>query len=133
METASLVRKLCQTSVLESVANEFYFCFRHFPSLWMKIKPWRGHDQDLKTLAKANTLGKKGKTDQAEPIYTRLHEHYPKHPGLLLNQSFGHLQAGNRQRAWRFLDSALRSCSNYGPAVRVMNQLQDEKPQPSQN
>ena len=91
----------------------------------MKIKSWQGKKQELKNLAKANALGKKGRNVQAEPIYAELYQHYPNHPGLLLDQSFGQLQAGEIQKAWHLLEASLDSCSNYGPTVRTMNQIQE--------
>ena len=84
-----------------------------------------GRTKELKNLAKANALGKKGKCDQADVLYAELHEHYPKHPGLLLSQSMSYLKGQDSQKTWRLLEDSLQSCSNYAPAVRVMNRLQD--------
>lgn len=128
-------RHLCDNCVnyvfWKVLLKNLLFVLGIFPALWMKLRSLWGHGQQLQNLAKANALGKKGKNDQAEVIYAELHDHYPKHPGLLLNQGFGYLQSGDRQRAWHFLEATLRSCSNYGPAVRIMNRLQDVKSQSS--
>ena len=97
-----------------------------FPALWMKIKSLIGRDKDLQNLAKANALGKKGDCAQADTIYAELQQHYPKHPGILLSQSLSHLHGQNGHKTWSLLEQAVQSCSNYAPAVRVMNRLQDK-------
>ncbi len=95
------------------------------PALWMKMESLTGRDQKLKELPRANALGKKGKYTEAAAIYAKLYERYPKHPGLLLSQSFGHLQGRDAQGAGFLLQESLQHCSNYIPSIRVINRLQN--------
>ena len=104
-----------------------------FPALWMKIQSLRGRDKDLQNLAKANALGKQGKYEQAATLYAGLRERYPRHPGLLLSESLSHLQGQDGAGTWRLLEESLQGCSNYGPAVRLMNRLQDAASQSSKS
>ena len=122
-------RHLCDNCVNQVfwkvLLTNLIFVLGIFPAFWMKIKSLMGRTKELKNLAKANALGKQGKCDQADTIYAELHEHYPKHPGLLLSQSLSYLKGQDAQKTWRLLEDSLQSCSNYAPAVRVMNRLQD--------
>lgn len=121
-------RYLCDTCVdqvfLKTLLLNFIFVLGIFPALWMKIKSLMGRDKRLQSLAKANALSKNDDHQQADLLYGNLHQHLPNHPGLLLNQGLGYLNS-NSQKSWQLFQKAVDNCSNYGPAVRVMNQIQD--------
>lgn len=104
-----------------------------FPALWMKIKSLRGRDKDLKKLAQANAIGKQGKYEKSDSIFAELRERYPRHPGLLYNESLSHLKGKDGTGTWKRLEEALQGCSNYAPTVRLMNRLQDAASQVSKN
>jgi hypothetical protein len=98
-------------------------------SLWLKIKSLTGRDPYLKQLAKANGLSKKGNYQTADKIYERLSQRYPEHPGLLLNEGLGHLRGKDATGAVHRFGRALKSCSNYYPALRLLHQLQTAEQQ----
>jgi Zn-finger nucleic acid-binding protein len=129
-------RHLCDTCVnglfWKMLAINFIFILGIFPTIWLKIQSLKGRDRDLKELAKANSLGKRGKYQEAEAIYTRLFERYPHHPGLLLSQGFGHLKGQDGTGAWHKFQKSLQGCSNYAPTVRTMNRIQAAASQSSQ-
>ena len=57
-------------------------------------------------------------------LYMRLLQRLPEHPGLLVNQGMGYLQAGDGQRGVESLNRSLRACSNYQPAMQMLLRLQ---------
>lgn len=124
-------RYLCDSCVNQvfwkMLLINFIFILGIVPAIWMKIKSLIGRDMNLKELAKANNLYKNGQYPQANIIYSRLYKHYPKHPGLLLNQSFGNLYRDDMQLAQSLLENSLANCSNYTPAIRVLNSLQEQE------
>lgn len=123
-------RYLCDTCVnrvfWKILLVNLIFIMGIFPALWMKIKSLIGRDHNLQNLVKANTFAKKGHCTEANAIYGELYKRYPKHPGLLLNEGFGYLNREDTQTAWGLLQESIQNCSNYVPAVRVMNSLQDD-------
>ena len=78
----------------------------------------------MKDLPKANALARKGKAREAEAIYGRLLQRLPEHPGLLVNQGIGYLQAGDGQHGVEYLNRSLRVCSNYQPAMQLLLRVQ---------
>lgn len=122
-------RHLCDTCVnrlfWKMLIINFIFILGIFPTIWLKIQSLKGRDKDLQELAKANSLGKRGKSQEADAIYSHLLDRYPHHPGLLLSQGFAHLKSQDASGAWNFLQKSLQGCSNYAPTVRTMNRLQD--------
>ncbi|MEO1209941.1 MAG: hypothetical protein AAFX78_10405 [Cyanobacteria bacterium J06638_20] len=89
----------------------------------MKIESLGGRHKDLKMLTKVNALGRQGKYEKAGPIYAELREKYPRHPGLLYNESLSHLKGKDGTGTWKLLEESLQECSNYAPTVRLMNRL----------
>ena len=92
-------------------------------SIWIKIKSMIGRDQQLKELAKANALSKKGNYQQAVAIYNRLYQGYPEHPGLLMDQGLGHLFGNDSSGALTYFQRSLKSCSNYYPTQQLIQKL----------
>jgi predicted Zn-dependent protease len=90
----------------------------------MWVKALSGHEPEMKDLPRANALARKGKAREAEAIYMRLLQRLPEHPGLLVNQGMGYLQAGDGQQGVESLNRSLRACSNYQPARRLLLRLQ---------
>lgn len=129
-------RHLCDTCAdrlfWKMLAINFIFILGIFPTIWLKIQSLKGRDKDLKELAKANSLAKRGKYQEADRIYDRLFDRYPHHPGILLSQGFGHLKGQDSTGAWNLLQKSLQGCSNYAPTVRTMNRIQDAAVRASQ-
>lgn len=94
------------------------------PSIYIKIKSITGRDRSLKTLARANSLAKKGNYQKAAPIYSQLYQEYSEHPGLLMSEGLGHLIGNDGTGAVNCFTRSLKSCSNYYPAMRLLQQLQ---------
>lgn len=121
-------RYLCDTCAnrvfWKTLLINFIFILGILPSLWIKIKSLKGRDRHLKNLPKANALAKKGKYQQALSIYTQLEDSYPQHPGLLMNQGLGHLFANDVPGAMGCFGRSLQGCSNYGPTLRLIKEIQ---------
>lgn len=102
----------------------FIFILGIFPALWMKIKSMIGRDANLKKLARANALAKKGKMEKAQLLYEDLHVNYLEHPGLLMNEGLGYLKAGNTEKSIQLFTHSLNVCSNYYPTIDLIENLQ---------
>lgn len=92
-------------------------------AIYMWIKASTGRDPSLQTLAKANTLARKGKYSQADEIYVQFAGPYPEHPALLRNRSLGHLYGNNLNPAMSLLSRSLKSCNNYLPSLQLAHRL----------
>jgi hypothetical protein len=121
-------RYLCDVCAVRQARRalllNFVFLLGIPSSVYMWIKAVTGHEPELKELPKANALAQKGKYQQADPIYDRLLMRHAEHPGLLFNQSVGHLRGGQLQQAIDYLNRSLRSCSNYLPAMQTVHGMQ---------
>ena len=93
-------------------------------AIWMKIQANTGRDPALQHLARANVLAKKGKWEQADPIYNEIVARAPNHPGYLFNQSLGHLIGKNPERGLELLGRSLHACSNYHPSLALLTRLE---------
>lgn len=121
-------RHLCDNCAhnvfLKTLLINLIFILGIFPSIWIKIKSMKGREPALKELAKANALAKKGKYQQASPIYQRLHNGYPNHPGLLLDEGLAHMFGSDAAGGMERFQRSLSSCSNYYPTINLLRQLQ---------
>ena len=121
-------RHLCDTCAVRQAQRalllNFIFLLGIPTALYMWIKAATGRDPELKDLAQANALARKGKAREADAIYGRLQPRFPDHPGLLLNQGVGHLRAGELEVGAEYLNRALRACSNYRPALELAHRLE---------
>lgn len=121
-------RYLCDTCAVRTAQRalllNFIFLLGIPSSIYMWAKALTGHEPEMKELPRANALARKGKAKEAEAIYMRLLQRLPEHPGLLVNQGIGYLQASDGQRGVEFLNRSLRACSNYQPAIQMLLRLQ---------
>jgi tetratricopeptide (TPR) repeat protein len=121
-------RYLCDTCAVRTAQRalllNFIFLLGIPSSIYMWVKALTGHEPEMKDLPRANALARKGKAKEAEAIYRRLLQRLPEHPGLLVNQGIGYLQAGDGQRGVESLNRSLRACSNYQPAMQLLLRLQ---------
>ena len=102
----------------------FIFLLGIIPSLCVKIKSMMGRDPELKQLARANALARKGKYEKAAGFYEQLHQSYTEHPGLLMNQGIGHLKGNDLAGASTYFKRSLTACSNYLPTLRLLQRMQ---------
>ncbi len=93
-------------------------------SIYLKIKSLTGRDPYLRDLARANALARKGRYQEAAPIFATLKSKYPDHPGLLLDEGMGYLAGKNHTNAVGYFKRALTSCNNYLPAFQVLQRMQ---------
>lgn len=89
----------------------------------LKAKSMKGRSAQWKTLAKANALGKRGKTSEAMPLYESLFTQWPEHPGLIFNQAMARAAAGELPAATEACRRSLVSCANYEPAARLQQAI----------
>lgn len=93
-------------------------------AVWIKLKSLTGRDPYLQQLARANALSKQRKYRQAAEIYNKLHDRYPEHPGLLMDEGLSHLSGNDGAGASEYFRRSLNSCSNYAPVLQLLDQLQ---------
>ena len=121
-------RYLCDACAVRqakrALLRNFIFLLGIPSAVYMWVRAVTGHEPELKELSQANALARKGKSREADAIYGRLMIRYPEHPGLLLNQSVGHFQGGDDQEGFEYLNRSLRACSNYVPALQLVQRLQ---------
>jgi tetratricopeptide (TPR) repeat protein len=92
-------------------------------AIWVKIKSMMGRDATYPKLAKANSLARKGQYSEAAPLYQRIYQTYPDHPGLLRNEALAHFNGKDVSGAMEYLNRALRACPTYAPAGESMQRL----------
>ena len=92
-------------------------------AIWLKLKSMTGREPHLAELARANALAKKGRFMEAEPLFAQIHAPQPDHPGLLFNQGMGHLAGQDPSSAVGYFERSLRSCANYLPTLRFLDEL----------
>ena len=93
-------------------------------SIWIKIKSMTGRDPELRELARANALAKKGDVEGAERIYQSMEGQLAEHPGLKLNRCYAHLEGGDLEGAMVCLQESLDACPNYLPALSVAHRVE---------
>ena len=121
-------RYLCDACAVRqakrALLRNFIFLLGVPSAVYMWVNAVSGRVPELKELAQANALARKGEAQQADAIYGRLLQRYPEHPGLLLNQSMGHLRGGEPLEGAGYLNRSLGACSNYLPAFQLVHRLQ---------
>ncbi len=124
---SSKKRQLCDGCAArlfwKNLALNFCFVLGIPAALILKVRALAGRDADFKILARANALGRGGRTDQAAPLYDQLMSRWPDHPGILFNQALTRALGGDIQGAGEFCRRAEASCSNYQPAANLAEKL----------
>jgi hypothetical protein len=92
-------------------------------ALWLKAKSMRGKPEAFKSLARANTLARKGRHKEADAAFAEISRTFPDHPGVLYNQALGHLLGNDARGGARLIEKCLESCPNYGPALSLVAKL----------
>ncbi len=77
----------------------------------------------LRGLDSANRLLRRNRISRALQRYARILERHPVSAGVLYNVARGLIARGERVSARRTLELAIRNCSNYGPALQQLQQL----------
>ncbi|NEQ38822.1 MAG: hypothetical protein F6K40_22135 [Okeania sp. SIO3I5] len=111
----------------------FLFIVGIIPSIWIKIKSLMNRDSELEELAKANALARIGNYQQADVIYSQLYNHYPNHPGLLMNEGLGHLFGNDGLGGAERFKRSLGYCSNYYPVINLIQKIQSTSQQQTNN
>ncbi len=92
----------------------------------IKIKSLSGRNPELNDLAEANRLARKGRIMEANQLYEKLLARHRGHPGILMNQAIGYLNADRADLAVENLERAIDGCANYMPVFQLIAALQDE-------
>ncbi len=121
-------RFLCDDCALKMTRKMFFinfiFVLGLFPTIYNRIKIASGKKEELKKLAQANNLAKKGKFTEASEIYEQISGTFENHPGILQNQAIAAAITTEEAQMGTYLMRALKSCSNYGPTMNTMRQIQ---------
>ncbi len=99
------------------------FVLGTFWSVAMLIRAVAGRDPRMRGLPEANRPAYKGRYQEADMIYDRLLGEFPGHPGILMNQAMGHLHGDDTEAGMDMMAAALDSCSNYLPALQLMQKV----------
>jgi hypothetical protein len=94
-------------------------------SIYMKIKSLVGRNDSDKYLLEASKLSIKGKYQEANDQYKKLHMEYSGHPGVYFNEAMGYFNGENSELAIKCLVKSLESCNNYLPTIRLVAHIQD--------
>lgn len=89
-------------------------------AVWVKLKSLRGRDPDFGILAKANSLARAGRYQEAAADYGLVLRRQPSHPAVLMNQALGHLAGGDQTGAVPLLKRSLAACNHYVPVLRLL-------------
>ncbi len=120
-------RFLCDSCVnrvfWKTLLLNFLFIIGIPSSIWMKIKSKKGRVEGFQELAQANALAKKGRGSEAAQLYAAALDRYPGHPGILYDQGFAALAANDLASARSYFQQALQQCSNFEPAQRLLEGL----------
>ncbi len=120
-------RHLCDTCAnrlfLRMLLLNSIFIVGLLPTFYLKIRSLTGRHPDFKNLAEANALTRKGRGHDAAPIYDRIRQKYPEHPGLLMNEGLGHLIGDNASEAQAYFERSLKACANYFPVLRIIRKF----------
>lgn len=87
------------------------------------IKTRTGKDPEMKSLSTGNQLAKKGRLAEANEQYRSVLKIFKDHPGVRYNQALAHLKAGKVEEGFGHLQTSIEACGNYGPAIRLLQQL----------
>lgn len=121
-------RFLCDTCAhrlfIKALAINFIFVLGVPTAVWVKIKSLRGREAAFATLAEGNALARRGRYQEAIPLFGQLLGSHPEHPAILMNQALGHLQGGDQAGAARTLSRAAAACNNYLPVLRLLQPRQ---------
>ncbi len=121
-------RHLCDSCAVRQARKSFLLNFLFLLGVPSAISMWiratRGREQELKDLAKANSLAGKGKYQEADALYERLLEQRPDHPGILFNRGVAHLKGNDTEGAYRHLGQSIQACNNYLPTLQLAREIQ---------
>ena len=92
-------------------------------SLWGLMRSYMGQDPRFEQLLDGNDYAREGKADLAGNIYEQISGKNPIHPGLAMNKGLAHLHGNNVNGAIEAFSAALESCSNYVPAIRLLQRM----------
>lgn len=121
-------RQTCDSCASEYARQNKYDAFR---GLGTMLKTKRGQGETWKRLAHANSLAAQKQLTEAIEIYNELLQEWPSHPGVLFDLAMAHMAVRKRAEAEAFARRALKACSNYGPALALLKELDEIIKQPS--
>lgn len=93
-------------------------------TLLVPLRLMRGRDRRMRGLAGANRLALAGRVAKATPMYERMRQKLPEHPGLLYDEAVARLTAGDSTGAFDVLQRSLEACANYAPSHRLLRRIE---------
>lgn len=92
-------------------------------SIFMILKSRKSSQKGEKELRLANQNVLIGNFKSADSYFNELRSIYPNHPGIIYNQARAHIQGRDYETGFDYLSESLDYCSNYGPALSLVNRL----------
>jgi hypothetical protein len=99
----------------QMLLGNLLFILGLIPTIQMWLKMSKARDPRLPQLTNACALVKRGRYEEAAPIFEGLHAAMPGHPGILLNQAIGHINGDDYEGAAAIVEESLVLCANYEP------------------
>jgi len=90
-------------------------------AIWVKLKSIMNRKHDFEGLAKANSLSRSGKPQEAMQYYQAILANYPNHPAILMNKALGQYNGNDQSGAVATLQESLRACNHYRPVLRMLS------------
>ena len=109
--------------LLKTLLCNLFFILGVPVSLWGLFRSYSGQDPRFGELLEANDYAREGKADLAGNIYQQIAGKNPMHPGLAMNKGVAHLHGNNVNGAIESFSAALETCSNYVPAIRLLQRM----------
>ena len=109
--------------LLKTLLCNLFFILGVPVSLWGLFRSYSGQDPRFNNLVEANDYAREGKADLAGNIYQQISGSNPMHPGLAMNKGLACLHSNNVNGAIESFSTALESCSNYVPAIRLLQRI----------
>lgn len=103
------------------------YLFGAISALWQKIRLENGRHPEYIRLAKANLLALEGKFREAEFYYNQMLHRLMHHPGLYMNMGLACLRFNKKELALEYFQKSLRSCSNYGPTLQLLEKYRSQE------
>jgi hypothetical protein len=109
---------------IKALAINFIFLLGIPTAVWVKVKSVRGRAPGFESLADGNALARRGRYQDAAPLFAEALRSHRDHPAILMNQALGHLAGGDQTGAARTLARSVAACNNYVPVLQLMQPAQ---------
>ena len=112
-----------RSALLKALLINLIFILGVPVALWGLMRSYMGQDPRFEQLLEANDYARDGSPDLAGNLYQAMSGKNPMNPAFAMNKALGHLHLNDANGAVQSLSTALTSCSNYIPAIRILQRI----------